>query len=87
MITAYATRQPIDYIALYQGFLDLEDDHSGTVAIHHGMVKRPGKQIPDFSSVELRECTSNLDEKLARLASDIEKRYKLNQVLLYIDLV
>jgi molybdopterin synthase catalytic subunit len=82
MITAYATRQPIDHIALYQGFLDREDDRSGTVVMHHGMVKRPGKQIADFVSVELKECVSDIDEKLAQLARDIEQRYNLNQVLL-----
>jgi len=82
MITAYTTRQTIDVTSLYGGFLDREDDRSGTVVMHHGMVKRPGKQIADFSSVELIECAPDVDEKLVQLAHAAVQRYKLNQVLL-----
>lgn len=82
MITAYATKQTIDFTSLYWDFMDREDGSSGTVVMHHGMVKRPGKQIPDFSSVELKACATDLDNKLDQLAQGIKQSYKLNQVLL-----
>jgi molybdopterin synthase catalytic subunit len=82
MITAYSTEQAIDHMALYQAFLDREDGRSGTVVIHHGMVKKPGKQVPDFSSVELKAVKAELDTALGRIARDFAKKYELNQLLL-----
>lgn len=82
MITAYATEQPFDHLKLYRQFLERENDCSGTVVLHHGRVKRPGKQVPDFSSVELKALTTDLDDKLYRLAADTKLKYDLNQVLL-----
>ena len=46
------------------------------------MIKRPGRQIPDFSSVELKPLKAELDEKLAQLADKIKQHYDLNQLLL-----
>jgi molybdopterin synthase catalytic subunit len=82
MINAYATDQPFDHLELYRKFLERENDCSGTVVLHHGRVKRPGKQVPDFSSVELRALTSDLDAKLSALAEETRRKYDLNQVLL-----
>ncbi len=82
MITAYATEQPFDHLELYRQFLERENDCSGTVVLHHGRVKRPGKQVQDFSSVELKALTTDLDDKLSRLASDAKQKFNLNQVLL-----
>jgi molybdopterin synthase catalytic subunit len=82
MINAYATDQPFDHLELYRIFLERENDCSGTVVLHHGRVKRPGKQVPDFSSVELRALTSDLDAKLSALAEETRRKYDLNQVLL-----
>ena len=82
MVTAFATEQPFDHLELYRRFLERENDCSGTVVLHHGRVKRPGKQVPDFSSVELKALTTDLDDKLYRLAADTKQKYDLNQVLL-----
>ncbi len=82
MITAYATEQPFDHLELYRQFLEREGDCSGTVVLHHGRVKRPGKQVPDFSSVELKALTTNLDDKLSQLAKNTQRMFDLNQVLL-----
>jgi len=82
MINAYATEQPFDHLELYKNFLERENDCSGTVVIHHGRVKRPGKQVPDFSSVELKALTSDLDAKLSVLAEETKRKYDLNQVFL-----
>jgi molybdopterin synthase catalytic subunit len=82
MITAYATEQPFDHLELYRAFLERETDSTGTVVLHHGRVKRPGKQVPGFSSVELKPLVSDVDERLAALAGSTEEKFELNQVLI-----
>ena len=82
MITAYATDKPFDHLELYRKFLEGENDRTGTVVLHHGRVKRPGKQVKDFSSVELRALTTDLDGKLSALAQGAKQQFDLNQVLL-----
>ena len=82
MITAYATERPFDHLELYRSFLERETDLSGTVVLHHGRVKRPGKQVPGFSTVELKPLVSDVDERLTALARSAEARFELNQVLI-----
>ncbi len=82
MITAYATEQPFNHLELYRAFLERETDCSGTVVLHHGRVKRPGKQVAGFSSVELKSLTPDLDLKLEALARKAKETFGLNQVLL-----
>ncbi|MBI5444412.1 MAG: molybdenum cofactor biosynthesis protein MoaE [Deltaproteobacteria bacterium] len=82
MITARALKNAPDVLELYRAFLDREDERSGTVVLHHGRVKRPGKHVPDFRSVELQPLASDVEPRLARLAEAAKERYGLNQVLL-----
>ncbi|HCM28517.1 MAG TPA: molybdopterin biosynthesis protein MoeE [Treponema sp.] len=81
MITGFATDQPFDHLKLYGDFLERETDSTGTVVLHHGRVKRPGKQVPDFVDVELKALTKDTDERLAGIAREAEQRFGLNQVL------
>ena len=82
MITAYATEHPFDHLELYRAFLEKEPDSTGTVVLHHGKVKRPGKQVPDFSSVKLKPLTENVDNRLFDIAGSAAERFGLNQVLI-----
>ena len=82
MITAYATDRPFEHLELYRSFLERESDCTGTVVLHHGRVKRPGKQVPDFSSVELKPLVPNVDQRLAAIARQAEGDFELNQVLI-----
>ena len=82
MITAYATETQFDHLELYRTFLEREGDGSGTVVLHHGRVKRPGKQVPNFSSVELKVLTADVDARLSELAGQAKQKFELNQVLL-----
>jgi molybdopterin synthase catalytic subunit len=82
MITAYATERALDHLELYRAFLERETDTTGTVVLHHGRVKRPGKQVPEFSTVELKPLISDVDDRLAALARSAEARFELNQVLI-----
>ncbi len=82
MITAYATEQPFDHLELYRAFLERETDCTGTVVLHHGRVKRPGKQVAGFSKVELKALTPDVDERLAAIARSAEEKFSLNQALI-----
>ncbi|MDF1554289.1 MAG: molybdenum cofactor biosynthesis protein MoaE [Deferrisomatales bacterium] len=82
MVSAHTTAAPIDHLALYKQFLDAEDDRSGTVVLHHGRVKRPGKQVPAFSQVRLSTLVDDPDAALQRLARDTQAQFGLHQVLL-----
>lgn len=82
MITAFCTAEEFDHLELYRAFLERETDSTGTVVMHHGRVKRPGKQVPDFATVELKPLVADVDERLAGLARRAEERFQLNQVLI-----
>lgn len=82
MITAYATDRPFDHLELYRAFLERETDCTGTVVLHHGRVKRPGKQVPGFSSVELKPLVSDVDQRLAAIARQAKEDFELNQALI-----
>jgi len=82
MITAYATEQPFDHLELYRSFLERETDATGTVVLHHGRVKRPGKQVPGFTSVDLKPLSGDVDRRLAEIARQAEENFALNQVFI-----
>lgn len=82
MITAFATEQTFDHLKLYSEFLERETDATGTVVLHHGLVKRPGKQVQDFSTVELKQLVDDVDSRLAAIARSAEEKFTLNQVLI-----
>ncbi|MDD2309398.1 MAG: molybdenum cofactor biosynthesis protein MoaE [Desulfuromonadaceae bacterium] len=81
MITAFSTMQNFDYLELYRTFLKSETDCTGTVVLHHGLVKRPGKKVSDFSIVELQSIVADVDTHLANIAHQAKERFNLNQVL------
>jgi molybdopterin synthase catalytic subunit len=82
MITAYAAENVPDPPELYRTFLEREDDRSGTVLLHHGRVKRPGKQVPDFGWLELKARTSEVDAHFVTLGETAKHEFRLRQVLL-----
>ncbi|MDD2321123.1 MAG: molybdenum cofactor biosynthesis protein MoaE [Geobacteraceae bacterium] len=82
MITAHATQQPFDHLKLYSEFLERETDATGTIVLHHGRVKRPGKQVPEFASVELKPLVDDVDDRLAAIARSAKEKFKLNQALI-----
>jgi molybdopterin synthase catalytic subunit len=69
-------------MALYEGFLARETDADGTIILHHGRVKRPGKQIALFSSVELRALVPDVNKGLEEVARRAKEKFGLGQVLL-----
>lgn len=81
MTHAYASAEEFDCLELYRSFLEQETDLTGTVVMHHGRVKRPGKQVPDFSSVELKPLVTDVDSRMRAIAEQAKTQFKLNQVL------
>lgn len=81
MITAFSTTQNFDHLELYRTYLKSETDCTGTVVLHHGLVKRPGKKVSDFSTVELKSIVDAVDTHLAGIAYQAKERFNLNQVL------
>ena len=81
MITAFTTVEAIDHLGLYGSFIEREGDGSGTIVLHHGRVKRPGKVVPDFSTVELRALTPDPDGFLAAMATRAAERFGLANAL------
>lgn len=81
MISAYTTQQAFDHLELYRAFLERETDATGTVVLHHGRVKRPGKQVADFSRVELTPLCDDADQRLMDIAGQAQERFQLNQAL------
>ncbi|ACD94631.1 molybdenum cofactor biosynthesis protein MoaE [Trichlorobacter lovleyi] len=81
MTNGYVSAAEFDCLELYRSFLEQETDLTGTVVMHHGRVKRPGKQVPDFSSVELKPLAFDLDSRMRAIAEQAKTQFKLNQVL------
>jgi molybdopterin synthase catalytic subunit len=81
MITAFSTIQNIDHLELYRTFLESETDCTGTVVLHHGLVKRPGKKVPNFSTVELSPLVNDVDDRLVCIARQAKETFQLNQIL------
>lgn len=81
MTRAYTSAEEFDFLELYRVFIEQETDKTGTVVMHHGRVKRPGKQVPEFSCIELKMLVPDVDARLLALASKAKQQFKLNQVL------
>jgi len=82
VITAFSTLEEFDHLELYRTFLERETESTGTVVLHHGRVKRPGKQVPGFSTVELKPLVTDVDDSLGTIARSAEEKFELNQVLI-----
>lgn len=81
MITAFSIKQNFDHLELYRTFLESETNSTGTVVLHHGRVKQPGKKVPNFSTVELAPLVDDVDAQLAGVAFQAKEKFDLNQVL------
>jgi len=80
-VRAMTTDEPFDLPALLALFQEEETVATGTVVIHHGKVKQPGKKIPDFSRVELRSLVPDPGAALSGLAARAAGDFGANQVL------
>ncbi|MEC9492494.1 molybdenum cofactor biosynthesis protein MoaE [Flexistipes sp.] len=70
-----------DISELYRQFYKDTSDSTGTILVHHGKAKYPGKYVKDYSEIKLYEKTPEAEKVLKEKASEIFKKYNLNSLL------
>jgi len=70
-----------DISELYTEFYKDTCDSTGTILIHHGKAKYPGKYIKDYTKIRLFEKTPEAEKILKEKAAEIFKMYDLNSLL------
>ncbi|SHI62620.1 molybdopterin synthase catalytic subunit [Desulfatibacillum alkenivorans DSM 16219] len=81
-VTAFTTKEPFDLQGFMDRFREAEDDSTGTIVMHHGKVKRPGKVVRDFSRVLLEPVLPSPEKGMQQIGQNILKKYGLNQVFI-----
>ncbi|WP_035219279.1 molybdenum cofactor biosynthesis protein MoaE [Desulfatibacillum aliphaticivorans] len=81
-VTAFTTEEPFDLQGFMDRFREAEDDSTGTIVMHHGKVKRPGKVVRDFSRVLLEPVLPSPEKGMQQIGQNILKKYDLNQVFI-----
>lgn len=71
----------LNYMDLYNDFYKSTSDSTGTILVHHGKAKYPGKIIEDYSKVELFIKNPEAEQLLTDKANNIFKKYNLNKLL------
>lgn len=69
-----------DVFALYRDFYEETQDSTGTILIHHGKAKYPGKYVKNYSKIKLFEKTQEAEKLLREKAEDIYKEFSLNSL-------
>lgn len=82
VVKASTTSQPFEFASNYHAFQQQETDATGTVVIHHGKVKYPGKQVAAFSHVDLVPRIEDPDAALAEIGRQAAMQWNLHQVLI-----
>lgn len=80
IIKVSTTDQPFDFASSYHDFQQRETDATGTVVMHHGKVKYPGKQVAEFKQVVLSPLVADPDADLAEIGRQAALEYDLLQI-------
>ena len=80
MLYVDITNTKIDVEKLYYNFYKTLSDTTGTILIHHGKAKYPGKYVKNYSYIELYLKDENALQKLTEFSQKIYKRYNLNKL-------
>ncbi len=67
---------------IYERFVGRESHATGTIVMHHGRVKTPGKVVPGFSRVSLDALVDDVNEALRDIARDATWKFHLHQILI-----
>ena len=81
-VTAFTTPEAFDLGRFMEQFHGGEDASTGTIVMHHGKVKRPGKVVRDFSRVLLEPVLPNPEKGLQEIGRTFIEHYHLNQVFI-----
>ena len=72
--------EPFSVGEIYSQFIEKESEATGTIVMHHGRVKYPGKVRPDFRVVNLDAQVDNICEGLRALAVDAAWNFFLHRI-------
>ncbi len=78
---SFTLSEGLDHMALYKEFHQSPADSTGTILVHHGKAKYPGKKVADFTSIRLFAEKPDAEQILLAKAREIAERYSLNRLL------
>lgn len=79
-VTVRTTTVPFNVPAAYAAFHVREEHRTGTTVMHHGTVKVPGKQVPDFHFVRFEAVAADPGAGLKEIARAAAVRFPLHRV-------
>ena len=74
--------EPFAVAEIYSKFIEKESDATGTVVMHHGRVKYPGKVLSDFRVVSLDALVDDVCEGLRTIAVDAAWHFILHRIFI-----
>ena len=80
IVAAATTGNPVDVAGRYHEFLRRETEATGTIVMHHGRIKYPGKQVAAFRQVVLTPLVADPDAALAEIGRRAASQHQLHQV-------
>ncbi len=78
---SFTLTEGLDHISLYESFHESPDDSTGTILIHHGKAKYPGKKVAAYSKINLFQVQPDAEEILAAKAVEIAEKFGLNRLV------
>ncbi|MGA1845711.1 molybdenum cofactor biosynthesis protein MoaE [Deferribacter abyssi] len=73
----------INIQSLYDEFYNKLNDSTGTILIHHGKAKYPGKYKKNYSKIKLYIKDEKAYEKIYEFTEHVSKKYNLNKIFVY----
>ncbi len=74
--------EPFTVAEIYSKFIEKESVATGTVVMHHGSVKYPGKVLSDFRVVSLDALVDDVCEGLRTIAVDAAWHFILHRIII-----
>ena len=74
--------EPFLVAETYSQFIEKESDATGTIVMHHGRVKYPGKVLSDFRVVSLDALVSDVCEGLRTIGADAAWTFTLHRIFI-----
>ncbi|MBN2704845.1 MAG: molybdenum cofactor biosynthesis protein MoaE [Deltaproteobacteria bacterium] len=80
-IEAVVSANPFSVVEQYARFIARESVVTGTVVMHHGRVKTPGKVLPEFAVVGLEALVEDVADGLRLIAEEAAWNFQLHRIL------
>lgn len=81
-IEVAVTTEPFLPTEIYSQFIENESDATGTIVMHHGRVKYPGKVLSDFRVVNLDALVGDVCEGLRTIGVDAAWNFTLHRIFI-----